>query len=426
MNRLTRLLGDDDCTGVVNALASVAAELGITVERLLEAMIEFWLHVPDTVDDHSLAIWASQLAAKLEPGTSLFESHKSALPPRPAAPFSAQGSRVRNGRCPTPAGNPMASAETYTTTRQVIDILTGATALPQIEGETFTTLVKLDHGLLGQNSEEEAVHFTSRSLKELSARVSRRRKQVPSDSGDFTNRVAGQPPLGTLSDGNASGRVRKIGLNRISLLTSADGHFTSFIVLALPGHLIESTRNWLFHEWIPIHDNGSKSDLVPVTFDAEVPKSARGRMNRHWALVRKLCSGVNPDAMINGDYLFARLGLTRRELRPSGAITGRRFNMSQSIAPAALDACRLDGMPILSALSDRAWEALFAGWELAEHDDRKKEYRRRTEQIAEIYASYGQGTGKLEGIALDNQLRSIRARWAWDAHERPHSWPTWW
>ena len=198
------------------------------------------------------------------------------------------------------------------------------------------------------------------------------------------------------------------------------------MVLALPGHLIESTRNWLFHEWIPIHGNGSQSDSVPVTFDADVPKSARGRMSRHWALVRKLWSGVDPNAMIGGDYLFARLGLTRRDLRPSGPITGRRFNMSQSIAPAALDACRLGGMPILSAWNDRAWDALFAGWELSEHEDRKKEHRRRAEQAAELSASYGRGAGTLEDIALDNRLRSIRAGWAWDAHERPHSWPTWW
>lgn len=424
MNPLTRLLGDDDCRSVVNALASLAAELGVTVERLLEAMIEFWLQVPATVDDETLATQASLLAAMLEPGASLFDRDIIAGAARPAGP--ASGSRVRNGRRLKTGDDPVASAGTYTTPRQVVDILTGATALPQIEGETFTTLVKLDHGAMGHDSEEEAVESTGRLLKELSARTSRRRVKTQSYSGELEGLVAGQQLSGTFSGWTASGRVRKNGLNRISLLTSAEGQFTSFMVLALPGHLIESTRNWLFHEWIPIHGNGSQSDSVPVTFDADVPKSARGRMSRHWALVRKLWSGVDPNAMIGGDYLFARLGLTRRDLRPSGPITGRRFNMSQSIAPAALDACRLGGMPILSAWNDRAWDALFAGWELSEHEDRKKEHRRRAEQAAELSASYGRSEGTLEGIALDNRLRSIRAGWAWDAHERPHSWPTWW
>lgn len=430
MKLLTRLLGDADCIRVVNALAALAAELGVSVEVLLEAMTEFWLQVPETVDDHSLAIWASQLAAKLEPGTNLFERDMMAGangPAGPAASVPAPGSRVRNGRRLAPADSQATKSGIYTTTRQVADILMGATTLPQLIGETFTALVKVDHGLMVQNSEEEAVEFTGRLLKELSARTSRRHVKLETDAGELKGLVRpGQSPPYDLFGGTASGRARKIGLNRISLLTSTDGQFTSSMVLALPSHLIESTRNWLFHEWLPFNGDGAQSDRGPVTFDAEVLKPVRGRMNRHWALVRKLLSGVDPDAMIDGHYLFARLGLTRRELRPSGPITGRRFNMSQSIAPAALDACRLGGMPVLSAWNDRAWDALFAGWELAEHQDRKKEHHRRAEQLSELYASYGQGIGKLEGIALDNQLRSIRARWAWDAHERPHSWPTWW
>ena len=426
MKTLPILLGDTDCRAAVNALAELAARLGQPVENLLEAMTEYWLNVPDTVDDQSLAVWAAHLTAKLQTGSGLFEQHLSHVLLTTSAPSRVRTSRVCLTGGTAPADGSSNRFEVFTTTRQIRDIKIAATALPQITGETFTAVLKLDHAAAGHKNEEEAVAFMGRLLKELSARTSRRRGRPKLNQDDRAGIQSDPMLLGSAPAEPKLERATKMGLNRISMLTSADGQYSSTAVLALPDHLIESTRNWLFNEWLPSQLCGSLSQVPPATFEAEVRPLAPGRMKRHWALVRNLWVGVDPGAVIEGDYLFSRLGLRRRELRPPGAISGRRFNMSQSITSSALEAVKQQGMPILSAWDDRAWHALFTGWELAEHEDRLKELSRRAEQLAKVQATYGQGTTKLDLIAFESRLRSVRAGWAWTAHARPHSWEIWW
>lgn len=395
MNALLEvILADEDCNRVTGALAARAAELDQRVEELLAAMIDFWLAVPDSVDERSLKVWAAQFASRLATGTDLVSLPVIGRNPALPVPGRRPGSRIRSSNREHSFAGGAAKRPTFTTFRQVAEICAASSAVPQLSGETFTLCITIDHGGMKHPDEKGAIKMVGGLVKQLSELTGRLR---PDHNGGF---------------------------NRITFLERrADGQIRSTILAALPEFLIEPATRWLCERWLPSRVSG-QSPVLPLKIDADCPRTSRGKMNRHWGLVRRLWTGVDPEAMIDGDYLFSRLGLRRQQLALPGDISGRRYNLSQSISPSSLRRQGLQGMALLSAWDDRAWTELFSGWELGEHQDRQAEERRQADEIAELERSYGPGA--LDKIALEARITSARSRWPWDARDRRRNWQGWW
>ena len=82
-------------------------------------------------------------------------------------------------------------------------------------------------------------------------------------------------------------------------------------------------------------------------------------------------------------------------------------------------------MPFLSALEDRAWQALDQGWELLEHRDRAAEAQRRNEAEGRVRGLFA-SDDDLTRARCAEEIARLRACYPLDPKERLRTWEGWW
>lgn len=135
---------------------------------------------------------------------------------------------------------------------------------------------------------------------------------------------------------------------------TADERITTIVGCVPPQH-----RDVL-EKWLDKYRTPGSVRLVRAPVD--VP--ARNRIGLHWALMRELWGGLDPQVCIGGVSMLDLLGVPAEHRRPVGAPFARRFSTSQNIGENAQQHLARLGIGHLSALNDGAFSWLDGGWEL--------------------------------------------------------------
>jgi hypothetical protein len=154
-------------------------------------------------------------------------------------------------------------------------------------------------------------------------------------------------------------------------------------------------------------------------------------MKRHWLIVRNLWASLDPTTLHWGadggrEPLVDLLGIPKNVRRPAGYLTSlRRRASSRSLAPDRRRKAEAERMALLSAFKDCAWAAIYSGWELEEHRDRKAELDRRKSAHDLVVAEHA-GDTELATRRRIEELRKLEAGYPTDPRDRRRSWVGWW
>lgn len=139
----------------------------------------------------------------------------------------------------------------------------------------------------------------------------------------------------------------------------------------------------------------------------------------HWACVRWLCGGFNPN-----DPIRAALGIEDEFNRVAGDIGQRtRVDYSEPLGSAArsMEEDQCGGLAIVSAFDDGQFQRLYDGWELDECAHRREQRARWDAGVAEIKARYPlDGSMKSEEL-LQYEVEEFKRRFS----PSPRTWPIW-
>lgn len=392
-DRLSLLLADDDCEDVTRALAARAEELSQTVEQLLDAMLGFLLDLDIHIDGQQLRGSAIRLHHRLQAGApASIRAFASQSDRAPATPSSARRIAGPPSWLKTAASD---RRGTFLTLAQAPDIYEASTAAVQLYNRPINAILTVRHALLGNQTESAAVDCASTLLKELRARIVKRRASLTDD------------------------------LHRISLLERGVDGFITTVIFHLPPSTRRRVEQWLQSCWLP---NVAPPGLLVPAFDFSTTdaKSRRGEMKVHWDLVRRLWGGISPDIVFDGEPLLDLLQVSEGDRRQLGSIDGNRFNLSQSISLKARQSAAIERMPLLSPWSDRAWAWLFRGWEIKEYQSRQMELECRRKRLDELHRSYAGDSGDLGHIALNAEIKKLMDSMPYSPYDRPREWEGWW
>ena len=289
----------------------------------------------------------------------------------------------------------------YLDQKQAEYIYSAATFLPQQYGLLFNASITIDHASFGLDEKEGA-----RLLS------------------DFTHQL--------------SLRVRQWGQGDLAhwiYVNSLDGErLVSEVVLHMPlsclDRAAEWASDWFEKKWPNVKTNGehSRLDLPRPT----VRSSSTAQLKRHWKLVRGLWSGVNPkiedwDEKGRRVPLFQLLGVYRSQSRKLGELGSmRRLGSSGSLGPKEQGKCEEGGMPFLSCFADKAWSAMFSGWELNEFADRKTEREQRSQAQERLQMEWEGMSGTVAALQREKAMQELKNSWPKTPQERLRSWPGWW
>ena len=129
---------------------------------------------------------------------------------------------------------------------------------------------------------------------------------------------------------------------------------------------------------------------------------------------------------MEGLALVDLLKVPSRTRRKVGKIAGRRYNLSQSIGEQAQRAAKASGMPHLSAWREGAWEQIFEGWELKEHQTRTDLAKRRSYEIGQLEAELRANGDPLHHRSISLVIENKRKNWNIDPKSWPRNWVGWW
>lgn len=306
--------------------------------------------------------------------------------------------RARSAKCTdpvrvsdTPAGN--------LTVVQAEYLYNAATYLAQEHGLLFNTHLHLEHAALGIVDEAAASVMVSKLTHQLSLRV----QDWAAGSSAHWLYVHGRTAQGLFSD--LAIHLPPEGLDRIAKWL--DRHFAAAVDINRDRWLLDAAKSERAGGW------------------------QTNRVQRHWYIVRKLWGNVDPDILewdLTGRRkpLLDLLDVKKADRKQLEFWRGDRvLGSSRSLGPNRQRKAAARGMAFLSALRDDAWAAMFSGWELSEHIDRRSEKERRQE-AAELIAVEYPGTSPLEVQARQAALSALEQSWDSDPKLRLRSWQGWW
>jgi DNA polymerase-3 subunit gamma/tau len=206
--------------------------------------------------------------------------------------------------------------------------------------------------------------------------------------------------------------------------------FSTTVVAYIPESFAELVDEWLFESFLPRRfDPALLRDAVRLRTTHY--GSLEWRLRRHQHLMRTLCRGVDPKIRVwhNGERraLIDVLKIPRRFREPFGVLQlTQRRRVSETIGAGTQGGTRLDRLAPLSAFADEAWDHLWTGWEIREHQDRERERKLRANAIAKINLRWSDSAGELQDQARRAELDQVRASFPDDPRERVRSWVGWW
>ena len=216
--------------------------------------------------------------------------------------------------------------------------------------------------------------------------------------------------------GPSHGRLHYISLHR----RSASGGLNTVSFIHVPEVVHEKAAAWL-----ETRLDGRVDGLIGEAQGMDLDGHGKGLMRLHWQLARELWTGVSQTACLpTGELLIDRLKVVKSDRNGVGAVQCRRYTTSTSISAGARRDAQLDRMGHLSAFADGAWDWLFRGWEIWEHENRRHVSLERAQQVAELRTRVP-GSDDYERQAFEVRLSRLRAGWPADPRRRSRTWKTW-
>ena len=192
---------------------------------------------------------------------------------------------------------------------------------------------------------------------------------------------------------------------------------------------IEEIFNWVRSRFLTRRFTNIPLEAIRMA----APRSAllNARLRFHWSSVRAQMRGLDPAILERSSLgeLAPLIELLRvpKRLRSAtgGAECPKIFGTSQTLSPQARKEAALDSMDFLSAWDDRAWSALYIGWELSEHADRVREKERREGKKEKIRAKFSTDL-QLGSDRIADELKKLEASFPSKPKSRPRLWRGWW
>lgn len=206
--------------------------------------------------------------------------------------------------------------------------------------------------------------------------------------------------------------------------------FSTTIVAYIPKELSDEADEWLFDHFL-LNRFGSSPPRDAVRMKVTGYQNDAGRVHRHWQLMRILCRSVNPEIKVRDDgerdALIDVLSISKR-LREGFSIleVPQRWRVSETVGEQAQRKATVERLAPLSAFGDRAWGALFAGWELREYQDRQREKGERSRARMKIELEWPEGVGQRQDQVRAALLERVQTSWPLDPKQRLRSWRGWW
>ncbi|MFH1341897.1 MAG: AAA family ATPase [Pseudomonadota bacterium] len=382
--------------GTWRRLAKIFADRAIALKipllLLFDEVLDFWTEAPETVTAQTLSILLIRFNNLMQV-PSLRAKRTRSVPPVDNRTLSDEErlDRFRNGRGRVgKAASKMAGSPTravYLDWDDAQEFYEAATFLVQETGRSFNTRIVLNWTALGHRNDKQAAVLCGRLTNDLRLRLVE------------WGGVAQQHPF-----------VRIVLHERIST-----GAFTSTIVAHIPEDLHGRAKTWLYEHRVSVLDmmkTASDGVFVDMTHIA----STRGRMQRHWELVRMLWHGVDPEIRVKqADGSVSRLldvlkvGVSRRA---AGVVNCRRYSVSQSIGRAGRIAANADRLPHWSCFQEARWSDIFNGWEQDVFALRNKERKARIAQLKALQQDFVDVGPSLNEI-YSSKLKALKNGWSW-------------
>jgi DNA polymerase-3 subunit gamma/tau len=207
-----------------------------------------------------------------------------------------------------------------------------------------------------------------------------------------------------------------------------EGHLVTRLMMSIPeGHLAAAVH-WIRTRFFARRfASEGFSDLPIVLRDS---RNSERLLRFHWACIRALSRSLDPALLERSEDgeclpLVELLRIPHRWRGPTGMVRcAKRRGASKSLRRSAQRAAAAERMPFLSALEDRAWQAMDGGWELLEHRDRAAEVQRRHEAEGRVRGLFA-GGDELTRARCAEEIACLRARYPLDPKERLRSWEGW-
>jgi DNA polymerase-3 subunit gamma/tau len=208
-----------------------------------------------------------------------------------------------------------------------------------------------------------------------------------------------------------------------------EGRLVTRLMMSIPERHLAAAVHWIRARFFARRFASEGFSYLPIALrDSQNPKRL---LRFHWACIRALSRSLDPALIERSEDgeripLVDLLGIPHRWRGPTGMVQcAKRRGASKSLRPLAQRIGAAERMPFLSALEDRAWQALDQGWELLEHRDRAVEVQRRQEAEGRVFGLFA-GDDELTRARCAEEIARLRARYPLDPKERLRSWEGWW
>ncbi len=208
-----------------------------------------------------------------------------------------------------------------------------------------------------------------------------------------------------------------------------EGHLVTRLMMSVPEDHLAAAIHWIRSRFFARrYESVGFAALTIVLRASRNPK----RLQRfHWACIRALSRSLDPALFERSEEGERRplkdlLGIPHRWCGPVGTVRcAKRRGASMSLRSSAQRIAAAERMPFLSALEDRAWQALDQGWELLEHRDRAAEAQRRNEAEGRVRGLFA-SDDDLTRARCAEEIARLRACYPLDPKERLRTWEGWW
>lgn len=337
---------------------------------------------------------------------------------------SEQRMSIQHGRRMSPGigrGQAIATAgpsQTYLSWPQVRPFWEIGSFLPQQCGLMFNLRLTVDHSALGSSDHCDGARLVSDLTDELRGRVE---YWEPGSPYHWVYRHE----------------------------ADVAGNLVSRILLSVPDHLLDAAVDWL-HRFTARRAKSVTADLVDLRGEADYEDSEiSGTSDRtlrisyrrsgvdadlvrfHWQGIRSFSRCLAPD-LVERDGHGARrplVDLLRIPVRwrgPVGTVmTAQGMGASKCLTRNARKIVAGGEMGLLSALRERVWSQVDAGWELREYRARLAEITRRQNTITQIDLRFP-GNDELSTARRKEELRVLRSTFNPDPKSWRRAWVGWW
>lgn len=392
MSAVFRGMKAGERAAIVEAMAKRARAAGLSQAEFWQAALDFWAPTA-IVTPSSLVADAIKFAGVLNMPVG---ANTEAVLSTACQPVKRRA-RVRRSRSQGSQGTTLPLADTWSRDA-VAAIFDAASALLQLYGVGFNTLIVLRHDLLHRDEAHGALEVSD----------------LAHEANQQLRREAGP-----------QARFHYIYRHR---KTDRDG-FTTAVICHVPPLWADPMRGWI--DGFIERRFGTRHDRRAVHIRMTDHGDTKSQIRRHWRLVRGLAGTLDPAIEVVHEGQRRRLvdvlGVPAA-LRCAGQPLGlrQRYRLSETIGAGAQARASRERLACLSAFRDQAWSFLTTGWELAEYDERRREVGEREQALAAVMAHWPEGPDARHNQIRQAELDRIRASWPEDPRRRLRSWRGWW